>query len=1320
MKYFESVYRNNTHQTHFEDLVFLGKDGLDELNNKIEGLFDELKGNDKGFNYTTKIDGSPALICWHKFPGYPDDSICLKSFVASANNAMLSEQDILDKYGDRPDMAQKLIYGLELAKYIPDNQAWQGDCLFSNDDKKIEKIRGTEYITFHPNKIVYAFSEDNPDYDKVKNAKFGIAFHTIYTDAGDGKKKQSFRIDPTKINAPDSFFIMSPALNYKADSFDVKDIQDKYKQLQSLEDELESTNDYEALVNNDTFMTYWSTFENKNIADKRKVTLDPDKFYEDLYDYIDEKRTGEWTKKNASLKTKKGRAKALDDYTNSISSLHDILKSNKGLLSVLVAAFNLAAEIKMDMWAGFRQSKASYSTFYKSKSKGIIDADMEGVAMSDSDGNIVKIVDRSTFSANNRDPDIISGWEHPEDSRTLESSSLNKLYGQMLREDNEAADTIVFAFGRLNPPTIGHQKLVDKLLEQAAATKNHARLYLSHSVDKKREFKNPLPYDIKLDYVRKAFDDKVDVMDSPAKTIVNVLHELYEDGFKNIVYVGGEDRIGGDEDMTEIINKYNGYKDTKPELYYEFSNISFVSAGDRDEDSDDLAVKASASLARSYVVEGDLDSFKQIMPFDEKTATDLFDELTSIYSTEQSLPLKKAKEAIDLHSAFHSLLQEAHGSISDTEEADAMKDLKYIIIYNVLGLENKNDKNPGIVVNGHDYTFQLSQADSHAREILRLQPNFETEEPLKKVFMQDMSDLLEQAVLQKDGKSYKIGLPHGENGKLDLTKYGVFGETQGTSSTFEAIPVAYYQIKDNKSDEKVYTAYIALNTKAKKLFTPNKLLDLKAKQRYKVSELIADAVKVKIPSKSKSAEITAQEEAATKFFKSLLEAASNASGDENFAKFMEFRKALDDNTSYDDAKQLLSSSTLILTIPLQNFRATMKDIKVIDLKKIPRSIKEDLSSVFNDFGEVLAATAITSAMSRAEKNNPNKKDYSIEFPEDSNYPLADFFIHRKNDAVSVSAKNGAGGKATVSEPFRKLRELLKSNAIKKFEKGNEHLLALDKELLKFMQVVIDQQADNTEAKISVNKQFNKFADLLLGLCGYNKCVYYKNARTDFKVLAKKLDEAEISNLIIKLATTGVNGETGEAIDFKAVTEAKSKKTDDSYVPNQVEIIVNSINQQLKKQLGRSLLEGFNKSSYDAAYEQEAKNGNKLPNNNSYVHAYKTRAFDKILVEVFNKSELKQRFNTLLNLSLGTFMQDYMNYDTDSTISDFNMLVGGSKDIKIKCLLKSYDGQALSKVDAIDYDLVMDCSIENMATKAKPDVKFGFKMKSLAMKLNHSK
>lgn len=422
------VKRANTHQTHFEDLVLLGPDGIDEIKDKIEKFIETSEGADVGLNTTTKIDGAPAVICYSKFTGYPDNSICLKSFVANANNVLSSEDEINAKYGDRPSMAEKLIYCLQLAPLIPAGEAWQGDCLFSTDDKKVEDIRGKEYITFQPNKIVYAFSEENPGYENVKNAEFGIAFHTVYKDDGNGGKSQSFRPETDKINWPAWAYIMSPALNVDKNNFNI----DEIKKLQNLfviqSDELIADSAYKDLINNEIFMQYWNTFENANIADKKQTELDPKTVINDLKEYVAEKQTKEFQKKFSSLKTNKGKMTAIDKWAGDVAELKEIINYNEETIYKLVHTLNLAARVKMMMWSGFKTANQDYSTFYKSRTKGIIDANMEGVAMSDADGNIVKIVDRSEFSSANRDPDIMAGWEHPGENI---KESLNAIFGRL-------------------------------------------------------------------------------------------------------------------------------------------------------------------------------------------------------------------------------------------------------------------------------------------------------------------------------------------------------------------------------------------------------------------------------------------------------------------------------------------------------------------------------------------------------------------------------------------------------------------------------------------------------------------------------------------------------------------------------------------------------------------------------------------------------------------------------------------------------------------------------------------------------------------------
>ncbi len=158
-------------------------------------------------------------------------------------------------------------------------------------------------------------------------------------------------------------------------------------------------------------------------------------------------------------------------------------------------------------------------------------------------------------------------------------------------------DTAVITFGRFNPMHTGHEKLVNKILEIARKEKATAKIYMSHTQDKK---KNPLSYDDKLHYAKIAFGSIV--TESNAKTIIQVAKELQNE-FKNLIVVVGKDRIS---EFETLLSKYNGKE-------FQFDEINVVSGGDRDPDSDDIT-GMSASKMRSFAQLGNFEMFKKGLP----------------------------------------------------------------------------------------------------------------------------------------------------------------------------------------------------------------------------------------------------------------------------------------------------------------------------------------------------------------------------------------------------------------------------------------------------------------------------------------------------------------------------------------------------------------------------------------------------------------------------------------------------------------------------------------------------------------------------------
>lgn len=193
---------------------------------------------------------------------------------------------------------------------------------------------------------------------------------------------------------------------------------------------------------------------------------------------------------------------------------------------------------------------------------------------------------------------------------------------KIILDEDGSKKTAVVAFGRMNPPTIGHRKLAELMASLAKGEK--AKIYLSHKVNSKSD---PLSYDSKLRWCKKAFGDIVDVVESDAINAFNVLADLYDEGYTDIIYVGGADRIGGADDISSTIMKYNGQPTKTGNVLYNFNSIRFEDAGQRNPDSLDNAEQASASLARKFVLEDNFDAFKKYVPFNEKDALSLFKEL---------------------------------------------------------------------------------------------------------------------------------------------------------------------------------------------------------------------------------------------------------------------------------------------------------------------------------------------------------------------------------------------------------------------------------------------------------------------------------------------------------------------------------------------------------------------------------------------------------------------------------------------------------------------------------------------------------------------
>ena len=201
---------------------------------------------------------------------------------------------------------------------------------------------------------------------------------------------------------------------------------------------------------------------------------------------------------------------------------------------------------------------------------------------------------------------------------------------------DKTLDTLTVVFGRFNPPTAGHEKLI-KHAEKVAAG-GDLKIYPSRTQDSS---KNPIDPDMKVSYMRKMFPDFEEqiINDSEMRSIFNVLIAAAEEGYKGIQIVVGADRLG---EFESLATKYNGD-------LYNFDEIKTVSAGPREDDAEGVE-GVSSSKQRKAVMDDDYQTFKRGLPkgMDDADGQALFDAVRTGLTQKKDKKKKDVEEEIDL------------------------------------------------------------------------------------------------------------------------------------------------------------------------------------------------------------------------------------------------------------------------------------------------------------------------------------------------------------------------------------------------------------------------------------------------------------------------------------------------------------------------------------------------------------------------------------------------------------------------------------------------------------------------------------------------
>ena len=219
-----------------------------------------------------------------------------------------------------------------------------------------------------------------------------------------------------------------------------------------------------------------------------------------------------------------------------------------------------------------------------------------------------------------------------------------KNFSQYLVEEERE---VFFTFGRMNPPTIGHGKLIDALVKKSKGA--DYKIYVSQSQDAK---KNPLSYSDKIKHLRKMFpkNGRNIIVDKTARNAIDIATKLYDMGYKKVTMV-----VGGDQVRTfeVLLNKYNGKKARHG--FYNFESINIVSAGRRDPDAEGVE-GMSATKMRKAASDNDYQTFAQGIPksMSDKDTRKLFNDVRKGMGLKEE---RSFKRHIDL------------GKLNDTREA---------------------------------------------------------------------------------------------------------------------------------------------------------------------------------------------------------------------------------------------------------------------------------------------------------------------------------------------------------------------------------------------------------------------------------------------------------------------------------------------------------------------------------------------------------------------------------------------------------------------------------------------------------------------------
>lgn len=394
--------QKNTHMTHMEDsVIYGGVNGARQAINGLRSLRDMLSGVHDGF-ISVKWDGAPAIFAGND----PRDG---KFFVAKKGifnkdpKVYKTDSDVdADTSGD---LAIKLKQALKYLPKLGIKGVLQGDFLYSRSDIKKDKIDGQEYITFHPNTIVYAVPINTPMANEILKSQIGIVWHTSYSGNTFETMKAKFGADVSNLAKSSDVWsqdaVIKDLTNATLSKKETDNINNKLSEIGVLFNKI-SGNVLRQIEQNRELAQTIETFNNTYVR-KGEYIIDTTKHTNNLIKYIKDKFQKEIDKRS----TQKGKDVQITKRDEFLSFFSP---ENKKNIKLIFDLQKLIVEAKLILLNKLHELN-NIGTFIKTNNGYKVTGQEGYVAIDQLTGGALKIVDRLEFSHNNFSPDVLKGWQ---------------------------------------------------------------------------------------------------------------------------------------------------------------------------------------------------------------------------------------------------------------------------------------------------------------------------------------------------------------------------------------------------------------------------------------------------------------------------------------------------------------------------------------------------------------------------------------------------------------------------------------------------------------------------------------------------------------------------------------------------------------------------------------------------------------------------------------------------------------------------------------------------------------------------------------------